>query len=369
MSFESLGLSTVVLKGVGAVGYTEPTPIQKEAIPPILAGKDVTGCAQTGTGKTAAFVLPLLHRLTGGRGLRALVLVPTRELAVQVELAIRGYGRFTGLRSTTVYGGVSLVPQVQRLRAHPDFVVATPGRLLDHLNRGNLRLDRIETVVLDEADRMLDMGFARDLDAILAKTPRTRQTLLFSATLPAEIVALSRDNLRNPVKIEIGRRSAPAAGVTHSVYCIEQSQKVGLLKHLLHEKNGSPVLIFTRTKHRADRLGKQLSHQGHTVGLLHGDRSQPQREAALEGFRRGQLRLLVATNVAARGLDVDGIGQVINFDVPTQPEEYIHRIGRTGRAQAVGEAVTLVAPEEEAQLRQIERHIRMTLPRLHHNGR
>ncbi len=361
-TFQSLGLSTPILRGVVEAGYTTPTPIQAAAIPLALSGADLTGCAQTGTGKTAAFVLPLLDRLAQRpsqakrRPVRALVVAPTRELALQVEVAARAYGKHTGLRTTAVFGGVGMGGQISAFRRGIDLVSATPGRLLDHLDRGNLDLSHVEVLVLDEADRMLDMGFVNDIRKIVARLPEERQTLLFSATMPRAIEELAASIQRRPERIEVGERRNPAASVTQYVYPVAQTQKMDLLFHVLETEAVENVLVFSRTKYRADRIAKKLGQRGIAAAAIHSNRSQNQRQRALADFKRGTVQVLVATDIAARGIDVDGISHVVNFDTPNQAEDYIHRIGRTGRAEATGDALTFVATDEEAYLRQIERH-------------
>jgi ATP-dependent RNA helicase RhlE len=365
-SFASFGLNASLLKAVGELGFIHPTPIQTKAIPPVLEGRDVIGCAQTGTGKTAAFLLPILHRLMAGQkgGTRVLVLEPTRELAAQVEEDFREIGRHTHLHGGTVYGGVGFGPQTHALRSGFDLIIATPGRLLDHMNRGNARFDRLQVLVLDEADRMLDMGFLPDLRRIIQRLPKKRQTLFFSATMPPEIERLSREILHEAVSIDVGRRPTPAAGITHAVYPVAQNQKTSLLTLLLRTPGLNSVLVFTRTKHRADRLADQLQARGFNVACIHGNRSQGQREKALEVFREGKATVLVATDIAARGLDIEDITHVINYDVPNTAEDYVHRIGRTARAEAVGDAFTLVAYEETAAMQEIEKALGKTLPRV-----
>jgi ATP-dependent RNA helicase RhlE len=368
LTFESLGLNPALLKAVGEMGYEHPTPIQGKAIPPVLEGRDVIGCAQTGTGKTAAFLLPLLHRLMaqpkGGGGTRVLVLEPTRELAAQVEENFRELGRHTHLRAATVYGGVGFGPQTHALRSGFDVIIATPGRLLDHMERGNAKFDGLQAFILDEADRMMDMGFMPDLRRIIQRIPKRRQTMLFSATIPAEIERLSREILHEPVQIDVGRRPLAAAGITHAVYPVAQSQKTALLTLLLRTPGLETVLIFTRTKHRADRLADQLKVRGFQVTAIHGNRSQGQREDALQAFKAGRVQVLVATDIAARGLDIDDVTHVINYDVPNTPEDYIHRIGRTARAEAKGDAFTFVSFEEEAAMQEIEKSLGQSLPRV-----
>ena len=364
MPFIKLGLSSAVLDGVRAAGYVTPTPIQLRGIPLVLAGRDIIGSAQTGTGKTAAFALPILTKLgQHAPGPRALILEPTRELAAQVETAFHDYARFTNLKTTVVFGGVGYGRQNDELRAGTDIVVATPGRLLDHLERGTVRLDKVQFLVLDEADRMLDMGFLPDIRRILERVPRDRQTMLFSATIPAPIAELSRSLLSNPVRINIERVSKPAVGITHAVYPVPSTRKPDLMVELLHRADSSNVLVFTRTKHRANRLAGFLEKKGVACERIHGNRSQPQRTAALDGFKHGKFRVLVATDIAARGIDVEALGLVVNFDVPHVPEDYIHRVGRTARAELTGDAFTLVSPEEEGDVRAIERHLGTPLPR------
>jgi ATP-dependent RNA helicase RhlE len=366
MPFASLGLAPPVVKGVRAAGYVDPTPIQKKAIPIILEGKDLIGAAQTGTGKTAAFVLPILTRLLGGpRRLRALVLTPTRELAAQVETNARDYARFTDLSVGVVYGGVPIPPQERLLKQHGvDFLVATPGRLLDLHDRLALRLDFIETLVLDEADRMVDMGFAPDLKRILRLMPRDRQTLMFSATMPPELNRVANEALRDPARVDLAPPQRPAAGITQAVYPVPRHLKTDLLDSMLSRSEVSSVIVFARTKHGADKLARDLQRRGHSVATLHGNRSQSQRERALGDLRRGRVQVLVATDIASRGIDVEGITHVINYDVPHAPEDYVHRIGRTGRVDAVGDAFTLIAPEEQKQLSAIERFLGRAVPRV-----
>src|SRR5918995_6481082 len=364
MPFSRLGLSPKVVDGVRASGYTDPTPIQLRAIPIILEGRDLIGSAQTGTGKTAAFALPLISRLGQRSALRALVLEPTRELAAQVETAIRDYARFTNLRTVVVFGGTGYGRQDQSLRQGADIVVATPGRLLDQIQRGMLRLNQIEVLVLDEADRMLDMGFLPDVRRIVERCPRTRQTMLFSATIPPEIEHLCRWALRNPETIEIGERRPPAETVTHALYPVDIDQKQELLEELLRRTDYDQVLIFCRTKNGADRVVRKLHQQGHAVAVLHSRRTQREREHALNGFRNGRYEVMVATDIAARGIDVAQISHVINFDVPHHPEDYVHRIGRTGRAQSVGDAFTIMTGEDVQEIAAIERFIGQKIPRV-----
>ena len=364
--FDRLGLDPVLLKTVYAVGYEAPTPIQREAIPPILKGRDVIGTAQTGSGKTAAFVLPILQRLMRqppGRT-RALVLSPTRELAAQTDAALRSLGKGTRIRGHAVYGGVGMAPQEHALRSGVDVVIATPGRLLDHMGRRNVDFHALQVLVLDEADRMLDMGFLPDVRRIIGALPRERQTLLFSATMEPEIEALSRTIMRDPVRISVSPPHRPPPKIRHEAYPVPQHLKTALLAELLGREDMMSVLVFVRTKRRADRVARQLGHLGFDVARIHGDRSQSQRESALEGFRSGRHQVLVATDVAARGLDVEGITHVINYDVPPVPTDYIHRVGRTARADAEGEAITFVTPEDEGDLRGIERALGRSIPRV-----
>ncbi len=365
MSFHSFKLHPDLLKALHKLDYKQPTPIQLEAIPVALAGRDLIGCAQTGTGKTAAFALPTLNKLISGsrRQVRALVLTPTRELAAQINDVFRGLAAHTNLRSATVYGGVPAPPQERALRGGTDIIVATPGRLLDHINRGIARLDALEVLILDEADRMLDMGFLPDVKRIIARLPKQRQTMLFSATISKEVQQLSQHVLHQPKMIQVGRSAAPAEGVRHSVYPVAQHLKTKLLIALLRKSEMESVLIFARTKARTDRLARQLKRKGFAIASIHGDRSQNQRLAALDGFRNRRCNILVATDIAARGIDVVGISHVVNFDIPATPEDYLHRIGRTARAKAVGEALTLVAPNEESSLAAIQRWTKVRIPR------
>ncbi len=362
MPFKVFGLADPLVKGILATGYTAPTEIQTKAIPAAVAGKDIIGCAQTGTGKTAAFVLPILNRLSheqAGRKkvVRSLILTPTRELAVQIEKSIRDYGRFLHLRTLAVYGGVNINGQFSALRQGVDIVVATPGRLLDHMNRRTIDLRQVEVLVLDEADRMFDMGFIRDVRKIISAVPTNRQTMLFSATVTPEISNLAAGVQRSPVMIQVGRPRNPIETIKQHIYMVERDRKIGLLLHLLQNGNMSSVLIFSRTKHGADRINRQLERANIESVAIHSGRTQSQRQRALDGFKNGDYRVMVATDIAARGIDVTGISHVINFDVPGMPEDYIHRIGRTGRAEAMGDAITFVSSEEHKQLRQIERFI------------
>ena len=365
MAFSKLGLSPTTLDGVKAMGYVEPTPIQLRAIPLVLAGRDVIGSAQTGTGKTAAFALPILSKLgQHAPGPRALILEPTRELAAQVETAIHDYARFTNLKTTVVYGGVGYGRQTDELRAGTDIVVATPGRLLDHLERGTLRLDKVQFLVLDEADRMLDMGFLPDVRRILDRCPRQRHTALFSATIPPQIETLIKWAMQNPQTIEIGARRTPAETVKHVIYPVSDSQKSDLLLQLLERVNYNSVLVFCRTKHGADRIAGLLKRNNHAVAVLHSNRTQREREQALRGFRDGKFEALVATDIAARGLDIAEVSHVINYDVPQHPEDYIHRIGRTGRAEHSGDAFTIMTAEDSSHVFAIERFISQKIPRV-----
>jgi len=363
--FSALGLSGAVLDAVRDAGYVEPTPIQREAIPLILRGRDVMGLAQTGTGKTAAFTLPIIERLAGGpRRTRVLILTPTRELCVQVEASFKKYARHAPLAVASVYGGVPLDPQEKQLRGGVDVVVATPGRLIDHLERQNVAFDDLEVLVLDEADRMLDMGFAPQINRIVSGIPPYRQTLLFSATMPPEVEALARKYLRTPIVVQVGRRSAAANTVKHYVYPVPRDRKSALLADLLKREAMESVLVFTRTKHGADRVVRHLEHEGIPAAAMHADKSQPQRTRALDDFKSGRVRVLVATDIAQRGLDISGITHVINYDVPQQAEDYVHRIGRTGRAASEGDAFTFMSPDEIAMVRTIERIIGQEIPRI-----
>jgi len=369
MSFKTFDLHPDLLRGVAALGFDTPTPIQRDAIPPVAAGRDVLACAMTGSGKTAAFLLPILHRLLQRpRGTtRVLVLAPTRELAAQIDEHRQELGRHTRLTGGAIFGGVGYAPQEQALRRGVDVLVATPGRLLDHFGQSHGRLAGLEVLVLDEADRMLDMGFLPDIRRVLQHLPARRQTLFFSATMPPPIVALAREILRDPVTIAVERPAAPATGITHTAYPVASELKSRLLLQLLARPGTRSVLAFTRTKHRANRLAEFLGRQGVRVERIHGNRSQTQRTQALAGFKSGFFQVLVATDIAARGIDIDALSHVVNFDVPPLPEDYIHRVGRTARAEARGDALTLVAPSEEGDLRTIERAIgariaRVTLP-------
>ena len=356
MSFEQFNLDTRLSAGIHRAGYEEPTPIQVQVIPAALAGHDLIGTAQTGTGKTAAFVLPILHRLLSGpRGIaRVLIVTPTRELAEQINDAIRALSVGTRLRSATIYGGVGAAPQIKALRDGAEILVACPGRLLDLVEQSHARLDRIEMLILDEADRMFDMGFLPDVKRIIKAVPAKRQTMLFSATFPREIEELAKLSLHQPKRISMGI-SAPAHTVTHALYPVPAHLKSGLLLDLLKHTDTNSVLIFTRTKHRAEKLTRQIANAGYKVTSLHSNRSQGQRQAALKGFRSGTYQIMVATDIAARGLDVEGISHVINFDMTDTADAYIHRIGRTGRAERTGDAFTLVTPDDSDMIRTLER--------------
>jgi ATP-dependent RNA helicase RhlE len=366
MPFTSLGLDPAVLRALRELGFPRPTPIQKDAIPPALAGRDVLACAMTGSGKTAAFLLPIMQRLLGKRRgtTRALVLAPTRELAAQIDEHLGQLAVHTPLTGAAVFGGVGMGPQEHAFRSGVDIITATPGRLLDHLRHPYARLDGLEVLVLDEADRMLDMGFLPDIRRVLKHLPARRQTLFFSATMPPPIVQLSREMLRDPVTVNLERKAAPAVGITQAVYPVAQELKSGLLLELLRRGDVRSVLVFTRTKHRANRLAEVLERQRIPSARIHGNRSQAQRTDALAGFKAGRFRVLVATDIAARGIDVEALSHVINFDVPAAPEDYIHRVGRTARAEATGDAFTFVAPQEGEELRAIERAIGRQLPRV-----
>jgi ATP-dependent RNA helicase RhlE len=362
-AFTQLGLSDALAYGVQEMGFVSPTPIQAQAIPLVLAGRDVIGSAQTGTGKTAAFALPIIQRLAGHGELRCLILEPTRELALQVEEAFQKFAKFTDLRVTIVYGGVGYGKQLEDLRRGMDILAATPGRLLDHLEQRNCSLDKVDILVLDEVDRMLDMGFLPDVKRIVAKCPKNRQTLFFTATLPAEIEQLAAWALRDPAKVEIGRQRSPAETVAHAFYPVVATQKFELLQLLLERTDFKSIIIFCRTRMGADRIAHRLQSKGHTVGVLHSDRSQRERIEALDGFKTGRFEVLVATDIAARGLDIAGVSHVINYDVPENAEDYVHRIGRTGRAQNSGDAFTLVTEEDVRDARSIERYMGVAVER------
>ena len=365
MSFQDFNLSEPVLHGAQRMGYVDPTPIQLRAIPLILEGRDVVGSAQTGTGKTAAFALPVLSLLGHGAGhARCLVLEPTRELAMQVETAFRDYSRFLDIEVALIHGGVGYGKQRDQLKGGADVVVATPGRLLDLMGDGTASLNRIEYLVLDEVDRMLDMGFLPDVRRIVGACPEKRQTLLFSATIPEEIQRLAAWCLKDPERIEIGARRSPAETVNHAFYPVANDQKNELLHAMLKRIDFDSVLIFTRTKDGADRVARLLKKENHSVAVLHSNRTQTERVDALEGFKRGRYEIMVATDIAARGIDIAGVSHVINYDVPQHPEDYVHRIGRTGRAQQVGDAFTIMTAEELPHVKDIERFIGQSIPRL-----
>jgi len=362
-NFNALGLSEALLRDLADAGFASPTPIQEQAIPPALAGRDVIGCAQTGTGKTAAFVIPIVERLAAlpkGQP-QALILAPTRELALQTLTTIEKLGRSRRISATVIVGGADMQAQVRGLRQRPDILIATPGRLLDHMWNGTVVLSSMKILVLDEADRMLDMGFAPQINQILDALPEERQTLLFSATLPTDLARLVQANVNNPVRVMVAPSATTADGVTQGIHYTSHGEKPDLLLSLL-KADQDTALVFTRTKHRADRLGRMLGSAGHRVAVLHGDRSLSQRRAALEGFRRGSFRVLVATDIAARGIDVANIGHVINFDLPNCPEDYVHRIGRTARMKTTGRATSFVTGEDRQQLRDIERLLGHAVP-------
>lgn len=365
ITFAELGLSPPMLEALSDAGYAHPTPIQAQAVPLALKGRDLIGLAQTGTGKTAAFTIPIIERLMGGpKRTRALILTPTRELCVQVEESFVKYGRHSGLAVIPVYGGVGYEPQVKALRDGVDVIVATPGRLLDHLEKQNVVFDEVEVLVLDEADRMLDMGFAPQINRIVAQLHPYRQTLLFSATMPPEVEALARKYLRKPVVVQVGRRSGAATTVTHYVYPCPKDKKSALLVELLKDKLMDTVLVFSRTKHGSDRIVRHLDAAGIHAGAMHADKTQGQRTQALEDFKSGKIKVLVATDIAQRGLDISGITHVINYDVPQQAEDYVHRIGRTGRAASTGDAYTFMCADEIAMVKTIERVIGKPIPRV-----
>jgi len=365
MGFSKLGLSHAMLEGVKAMGYVEPTPIQLRTIPLIMTGRDVIGSAQTGTGKTAAFALPILSKLVHHEPRpRVLVLEPTRELAAQVETAFRDFARFTDLRIVVVFGGVGYGLQRESLRKGVDVLVATPGRLLDLMEQGACRVDRIQYLVLDEADRMLDMGFLPDVRRIVQKCPAERHTSLFSATVPPEIETLIQWAMKRPETVEIGARRTPAETVKHVIYPVSDSQKTDLLLELLKRVNYDSVIVFCRTKYGADRVAHLLKRNNHAVAVLHSNRTQREREQALRGFRDGRFEVLVATDIAARGLDIADVSHVVNYDVPQHPEDYIHRIGRTGRMEAKGDALTLMVAEDGRHVQSIERFIGQKIPRV-----
>ena len=369
MTFSELGLAEPLLRAISEQGYSEPTPIQAQAIPVVLDGKDLMAAAQTGTGKTAGFTLPLLQRLmesqqrVNANGVRALVLTPTRELAAQVGESVRDYGKHLPLKSTVVFGGVSINPQMMAMRRGVDVLVATPGRLLDLYSQNAVKFAQVEVLVLDEADRMLDMGFIRDIRQILNLLPKRRQNLLFSATFSDDIVALAKGLLRNPEQISVTPRNTAAETVKQSVYLVEKAQKTALLSHLISTNKWEQVLVFARTKHGANRLAERLAKDGISSAAIHGNKSQGARTKALADFKQGNVRVLVATDIAARGLDIEQLPHVVNFELPNVPEDYVHRIGRTGRAGATGEAISLVDSDEAGFLKSIEKLIKQTLVR------
>ncbi len=362
-SFDALGLSEPLLRNLTAAGFLQPTPIQAEAVPPALTGRDVVGCAQTGTGKTGAFLIPMIERLTGKlpRQPRGLILAPTRELAIQIQGTIDKLGHDSQIFATTIIGGADMQAQVRGLQQQPDILVATPGRLLDHMWSGTVNLALIEILVLDEADRMLDMGFALQINQILDALPEERQTLLYSATMPDDLTALAQAGMKDPVKVMVTPSATTAAGVTQAVHHTTYRHKPSLIVSLLQHEQET-VLVFTRTKHGAERLGSVLSEAGYNVAVLHGDRNLSERKRALEGFKRGTFRILVATDIAARGIDVKNIGHVINYDLPTCPEDYVHRIGRTARIGATGRATSFITPQDHEQMQAIERLLGQSIP-------
>ncbi|TWI70123.1 ATP-dependent RNA helicase RhlE [Pseudoduganella lurida] len=375
MSFSSLGLSDAIVRAVTETGYTTPTPIQTQAVPAVLNGGDLLAGAQTGTGKTAGFTLPILHRLstdaaglklannTSPRAIRALILTPTRELAAQVEESVRVYGKYTKLNSAVIFGGVSINPQIKLLKQGVDILVATPGRLLDHMQQGTVNLAQVEILILDEADRMLDMGFIRDIKKVLAALPPKRQNLLFSATFSDEIKALADNLLDKPATIEVARRNSTVEVISQKIHPVDRDKKHPMLSYLIRTHKWTQVLVFTRTKHGANKLVEQLAADGIKGMAIHGNKSQSARTRALAEFKDGTLQVLVATDIAARGIDIDQLPHVVNYDLPNVPEDYVHRIGRTGRAGATGEAVSLVCVDEHDMLKDIEKLIKQTLPR------
>jgi ATP-dependent RNA helicase RhlE len=366
LAFSALSLHPTLLRGVDKLGFVRPTPIQSEAIPRALEGRDLLACAATGSGKTAAFLLPILHQLVDRpRGTtRALVLAPTRELALQIRDDLNGLARYTGLKAAAVHGGVGMRPQEMAFRKGTEVMIATPGRLLDHFQYHYAALSGLEYLVLDEADRMLDMGFLPDIRRVLRHIPKPQQTFFFSATMPGPIEKLTQEILQTPARIALQEKATPAAGVSHAAYPVPSSLKTALLLELLKRGHIDDALVFTRTKHRADKVAKLLNRHGIFAERIHGNRSQPQRTKALAGFKAGKFRVLVATDIAARGIDVEALGHVVNFDLPGVPEDYIHRVGRTARADATGEAFTLVAPENEADFGRMERAVGVKIPRV-----
>ncbi len=366
MSFETLGLSAPIVRAVRKQGYSTPTPIQLQAIPLVLQGRDIMGGAQTGTGKTAGFTLPLLELLSNQSkrsGLRALILTPTRELASQIAESVSAYGEYLPLKSTVVFGGVNIKPQIDALKRGVDILVATPGRLLDHVNQGTIDLSKIEILVLDEADRMLDMGFIHDVRKVIALLPKKRQNLLFSATFSNEIKKLADSLLTAPLMIEVARRNTASEQVQQLIHPVDRKRKAELLSHLITSKNWQQLLVFTRTKHGANKLAQHLENAGIRSAAIHGNKSQGARTAALANFKNGSIRVLVATDIAARGLDIDQLPYVVNFELPNEPENYVHRIGRTGRAGCTGVALSLVCIDEQSLLKDIERLVRRELPK------
>lgn len=366
MPFKSLGLHPLLVRATQDLGYKEPTPVQAGAIPPAIEGRDIMATAQTGTGKTAGFLLPILHRMLGTPkvGTRAVILSPTRELAEQIADVCRDLAKHTPIQSALVVGGRPMGPQERALRSGVEIIIATPGRLLDHLNRGIARFDKATTLILDEADTMFDMGFLPDVRRIIGKMPARAHTLFFSATMPPVIAKLANELLKNPAVVQIGRRSATAVGITQAAYPVPAHLKTALLRHLLGETEMPSVLVFTRTKHNAKKIARVLTNDGFSVAELHSNRTPAQRTRAMDGFRKGEFQVMVATNIAARGIDVDHITHVISTDVPDVPEDYVHRIGRTGRAGATGDAFILVSREEEDSLSRIERQVGHRLPRI-----
>ena len=371
MNFKELGIIDVLLEAIKDEGYTNPTPIQIQAIPTLLEGNDLLGCAQTGTGKTAAFGVPILQRIyqkqagnVGRRTIKALIVTPTRELAIQIGESFTAYGKYTGLNNTVIFGGVKQGSQTNALRRGVDILVATPGRLLDHMQRGTIRLGGVETLVLDEADRMLDMGFIHDIRKVMKALPSQRQNLLFSATFSKEISQLASDLLNSPMEIQIARRNTTAEQISQLVYPVDKSRKRELLSHLIGKGNWQQVLVFTRTKHMANRLTTQLERDGLSAAAIHGNKSQGARTRALADFKKGKTRVLVATDIAARGLDIELLPHVVNYELPNVPEDYIHRIGRTGRAGQEGQAVSLVCVDEKKLLADIERLLKRELEKV-----
>lgn len=361
-AFASLGLSPAILSRIARIGFKEPTPIQLQSIPHVLDGKDLIGIAQTGTGKTGAFMMPILTKLRGGSGVRVLVLAPTRELALQIYEVAKKLAE-PHIRTITLIGGAAMRPQDEALRKRPDIVIATPGRLIDHLNRKTIRLETLRVLVLDEADRMLDMGFLPQVTRILDHVPKERQTLLFSATMPEDIVKLSARYMQSPVQVAVARSGETVTRVTQEVFEVARENKLNLLLHLLRQNEGKTALVFVRTKHGVDKVARILFHEGVSVTAIHSNRSLNQRLKALEGFRRGVYRVLVATDIAARGIDVSNINLVVNYDIPHVPEDYVHRIGRTARAAATGHAISFVSADERAQFKAIERLVQKDIAR------